>query len=173
MDDYYNNIAHSYDELHKEEQLAKLELIKKELKDLKIKINPDGRLLDVGCGTGISTIFWEDTGIDKTGIDPAEKLIEIAQKKDLKSQYFVESAEDMSFEDSLFDLVISITALQNLEDLEKGIQEIKRVAKKHIVLTFLKKAIHKDKIIKTIKDNLKVLKEIEEDKDLIFICVKN
>ena len=47
----YNKIAKSYNELHKEEQIKKLEIIKKN-----IKIIPP--LLDVGCGTGISTNYF-------------------------------------------------------------------------------------------------------------------
>lgn len=172
MDEYYNKIAKSYDELHEDEQLTKLEIVKEELKKQKIELGSDKKLLDIGCGTGISTRFWEYSGIDKTGIDPAEKLIEIAQKKDLNGQYFVEYAENIPFEDSFFDIIVSITSLQNFTDFKKSIEEIKRVAKKHIVLTFLKKAIQKDNITKTIKDNLEVLKELEEKKDLIFICKK-
>ena len=172
MDEYYNNIAPSYEGLHKEEQLIKLSLIRKELENLKIKFNSTDRLLDVGCGTGISTKFWGYTNIDKVGIDPAEKLIEIAQTKDLKSQYFIESAENLPFEDNLFDFVTSITAIQNFTNIIEGLQEIKRVAKKYIILTILKKSTHLEEIIKHIRDNLNIIKEIEEDKDLILICLK-
>ena len=172
MNSYYNSIAGGYEELHQEEQLAKLELIKTSLKKLKININPEFRLLDIGCGSGISTRFWEFTNADKTGIDPSEKLIGIAQAKDLKSQYFVESAEDLSFEDSLFDFVISLTAIQNFSNLKEGISEIARVSKKHGVLSFLKKSEKKDEILKLIQIHFKILKEIEEEKDLILICEK-
>ena len=47
----YNHIAKSYNELHKEEQIKKLDIIKKNIKI----ISP---LLDVGCGTGISTNYF-------------------------------------------------------------------------------------------------------------------
>ena len=48
----YKHISKSYNKLHKEEQLKKLKLIQKHL-----KIIPP--LLDVGCGTGISTNFFK------------------------------------------------------------------------------------------------------------------
>ena len=48
--DYYSSIAKGYDELHKEEQLKKLQIIAKHIK-------PKGLLLDIGAGTGISTSF--------------------------------------------------------------------------------------------------------------------
>ena len=170
--EYYNKIAEGYDELYKKEQLKKLELIKSLLKELKIRLRKDYGILDVGCGTGISTHFWAYTNADKIGIDPTEKLIKIAQH-DLESQYFIEKAENIPFDNESFDLVTSITAIQNFENIEKALQEIKRVAKKTIVLTFLKKSPKKQEIIKLIKKNFKnILSQTEEEKDIIFIIKK-
>ena len=172
MDTYYNEIADGYDELHEEEQLEKLEIVKSGLRELDISIGPEFRILDVGCGTGISTRFWKDTKADRTGIDIAEKLITIAQKKDIEAQYFVESAEDIPFEDDIFDLVISITAIQNFKDIESSIKEMKRVAKKTIVLSFLKKSEKEDEIRNIINKNLEIIKEAKQDKDIILFCSK-
>src|SRR3989338_6779840 len=58
----YKHIAKSYNELHQEEQLKKLAIIKQN-----IKIIPP--LLDIGCGTGISTNYFAELigmqGVDK------------------------------------------------------------------------------------------------------------
>jgi len=170
--EYYNEIAEGYDELYKKEQLEKLELIKSLLKQLKIRLRKDYELLDVGCGTGISTHFWGYTNADRIGIDPAEKLIKIAQH-DLESQYFIEKAENIPFDDNSFDLVTSITAIQNFQNIEKALKEINRVAKKIIILTFLKKSPKQQQIIKLIKNNFKnILLQTEQEKDLIFIIKK-
>ena len=64
---YYNKISEGYEELHKQEQLEKIQLIKKY-----ISINQNEMLLDVGCGTGITTKFWNCKAY---GIDPAIKLL--------------------------------------------------------------------------------------------------
>lgn len=169
---YYNEIAEGYEELHEDEQLAKLNAIKMLLEKENIKISPNSKLLDVGCGSGISTRFWEFTECERIGVDPAEKLIEIAQKKDINGQYFVEGAENLSFEDELFDFVISITAIHNFEDLEKGIKEIDRVGKSFFILTILKKAINFEDIISKLKEKFKIIKDYEEEKDHILICKK-
>ena len=51
----------------------------------------------MGCGTGITTCSWD---CDKTGIDPAEKLIEKAKKKE--GVYIIGQAENLPFEDNSF-----------------------------------------------------------------------
>ena len=71
--------------------------------------------------------------------------------------------------DNFFDIVISITAIQNFTNIEKGLKEIKRVGKDRFILTFLKKSSKKDKIIKLIQKIFKVKEIIEEEKDIIFV----
>lgn len=159
--DYYNAIAHGYEELHGEEQLKKLNLIVKHLKPEKSDL-----LLDVGCGTGLTTRFW---GCKRTGIDPAEKLLKKAREKDREGTYIRAPAEKIPFPKKSFDIVISITALQNFNDIEKGLDEIKRVAKQHIVLSVLKRAKSIDAIKALILKKFKITRVIDEEKDLIFI----
>ncbi|MBS3157467.1 class I SAM-dependent methyltransferase [Candidatus Woesearchaeota archaeon] len=157
---YYDKIAKGYEELHKEEQLKKIKIIKKHL-----KLKPIDKLLDVGCGTGLTTTPWK---CKRYGIDPSKKLLERARQKD-KITYKLASAENIPFKDNFFDIVISITAIQNFTNIEKGLKEIKRVGKDRFILTFLKKSSKKDKIIKLIQKIFKVKEIIEEEKDIIFV----
>ncbi|MEM3373585.1 MAG: methyltransferase domain-containing protein [Candidatus Woesearchaeota archaeon] len=170
---YYNSISTGYEELHKEEQLKKIALIKEYFKrypDFEPKTND--KLLDVGCGTGLTTIPWN---CELYGIDPAKKLLERAHKlgeNNKKIIYKQAQAENIPYPDNYFDFVISITAIQNFEDIEKGLSEIKRVGKKKFILSFLKKSKKSDFIKKLIYDLFKVKIEIEEQKDKIFFCEK-
>ncbi len=158
--DYYDSIAEGYEELHREEQLKKIELIKQFLKPF-----PEDRLLDVGCGTGLTTIPWK---CRRYGIDPAKKLIERAHEKD-KVEYKVAPAENIPYPDNYFEYVVSITAIQNFHDIEKGLSEIKRVGKNRFVLSFLKKSKKAEIIKNTIYNLFQVSKEIEEEKDIIIL----
>jgi ubiquinone/menaquinone biosynthesis C-methylase UbiE len=157
---YYDEISEGYEELHKEEQLKKVKLISEHLKP-----KPDDKLLDVGCGTGLTTEPWK---CKRYGIDPAPKLLERARKKD-EIEYKLAPAENIPYEDNFFDIVISITAIQNFEDIEKGLKEIKRVGKNRFVLSFLKKSPKRDFIEKKIKELFKIKKIIIEEKDIIYI----
>ncbi len=159
MPNYYDEIANGYEELHKEEQLKKIEIIKKNL-----DINPEDNLLDVGCGTGLTTEPWP---CKRYGVDPSAKLLERARQKDT-IEYKLAPAENIPYCDRFFDIVISITAIQNFNDIEKGLKEIKRVGKENFVLSFLKKSGKGELIEEKIKELFDVKNVIEEEKDLIF-----
>ena len=157
---YYDDIAEGYNELHCEEQEKKLAIVKQY-----IKPEQNDLLLDVGCGTGVSTQFDCKCG----GIDPSEKLIQIALKSYSDKEFIVGSAEKLPFPENHFDYVISLTAAQNFTNMNKAIEEINRVAKKDckIVISILKKS-SKVEELKLILKNYKI---VEQEKDLIFVKV--
>jgi len=156
---YYDVIAKGYNELHSEEQLNKLSIIKEN-----IKINKNTRILDVGCGTGISSGFE----CFAAGIDSSIGLLR--QNKNNKKILGV--AESLPFKDNSFDYVISITAIHNFKNIKKSIKEMKRVGKKDFVFSVLKKSGKFDYIKKMIEENFKIGKAVEEEKDVIFFCSK-
>jgi len=159
---YYDEISNSYDELYEEEQLKKLNLIKS-----KTSIKEEDKLLDVGCGTGISTSFFK---CNATGIDPSEKLLVIAKEKNPGPFYQKANAEKIPFKDKSFDVVISITALQNLDFIEQGLNEIKRVGKNNFIFSFLKKSQKAREIMNTIKNTFSIIEVLEEEKDIIVFA---
>jgi len=156
---YYDDISQGYEELHREEQEKKIELIKEHL-----SVKETDKLLDVGCGTGITTIPWS---CNRYGIDPARKLLEKAHDKD-DIEYRLAPAEAIPYEDNFFDVVISVTAIQNFEDIEQGLKEIKRVGKGKFVLTFLKASKKRESIELMINSLFTVKDVIEEEKDMIY-----
>ncbi len=159
----YNNIAQGYDELYGEEQKKKAKII---LKNIELK--KDDKLLDVGCGTGISTELFE---CNKIGIDPGEKLVLQANKR---INAIIGKGEKLPFEDKSFDKIVCITAIHNFDDYKKGIKEMKRVCKNDgkIIITILKKSTKSHDIKKEIEKQLNIEKEIDEEKDIILICRK-
>jgi ubiquinone/menaquinone biosynthesis C-methylase UbiE len=158
---YYDDISKGYDELHKEEQLKKVQIILN-----KLKLKRTHKLLDVGCGTGLYLDMFK---CKVTGVDPAPKLI---KKYEGKHKIILARAEELPFPDNSFDIVTSITAIQNFEDVEKGLLEINRVGKKRFILSALKRSNKISLIEKLINQLFIVDEKIEEDKDIIFFCRK-
>jgi ubiquinone/menaquinone biosynthesis C-methylase UbiE len=154
---YYDEIAESYEGLHKEEQLNKIRIIAEHL-----DIKPDDKVLDVGCGPGFAAEVIE---ADFTGIDPSAELVKKAPFRAL-----VGCAEDLPFDDDSFDVVISITAIHNFDDIRKGLEEMRRVGKDRFAFSILKKSPKFDEIETLIRELFEVGKAIGEEKDVIFFC---
>lgn len=154
--DYYSQISEGYNELHGEEQLDKLSIIKGN-----IRISKASSILDVGCGTGISSDF--DCFV--VGVDTSIGLLR--QNKRLKVN---SRAESLPFKDKKFDFVISVTSMHNFSDIGKAIDEMKRVGRKDFVFSVLRKSASLGHISGLIEKNFRISRIIEERADRIFFC---
>jgi ubiquinone/menaquinone biosynthesis C-methylase UbiE len=164
---YYDAISEGYDELYADEQIKKMNIIKKHM-----NINSNSTILDIGCGTGISTDF----NCKCIGIDSSNKLISIAKRKDKNPshEFIVSKAEDinrLNFKNNSFDYILCVSMIHHIINLEKFLNDIQQLSRKYII-TILKNLKRKEKIINTIEQYLKISKIINEDKDIILICVK-
>lgn len=155
----YKYIAKSYNKLHSEEQLEKLKIISKYL-----KVKSTDKLLDIGCGTGISTNYFKCNSI---GIDPCKELIEQGEKNLILGE-----AEKLPFKGKEFDIILCITAIHNFNNYKKAIKEMKRVLKEKgkIAVTILKKSKNFKEIKQELNKNFK-LKEDDHRLDLILIGI--
>lgn len=94
-----------------------------------------GRILDVGTGVGSFIPVLQNSFKDYfeiIGIDESIKALEAAEKHfNTENIKFIKmSAEDMTFEDGSFDTVCISNSLHHLKDLNKVLNEMKRVLKK-------------------------------------------
>ena len=101
------------------------------------------RALDVGCGTGISTLALasrmkseEPNGCSSSelvGVDVSKKMIQIAQRKAVESDFnvnfLVASAEQLSFHDESFDVVICNFGPHLFADSTQALKEMAKTLK--------------------------------------------
>jgi len=154
----YDKISKGYDELHGEEQLSKLNIIKNQ-----IRPKPDAKLLDVGCGTGLSSNL--DAKL-KIGIDNNLNML----KSNNQLIKVCGGAEYLPFEDDTFDIVISLTAVHNFQDYSKAILEMKRVCNGLVIISLLKRSKNFEAIEASIKHTIPVFNEADHPHDRIFFC---
>lgn len=82
---------------------------------------------------------------------------------------------DQYFKEDEFDVIVSLTAIQNFTDLEKGLNNMRKVCKGVFAMTFLKasqKAPHIEELIYKIWTPEKIVKRIEEEHDIVIIANK-
>src|SRR5262249_43699349 len=75
-------------------------------------VTPGAHLLDVACGSGQLALIAAREGVQVTGVDIAENLIERAQIRSraegLPARFRVADAESLPFPDATFDVVVSL-----------------------------------------------------------------
>ena len=101
------------------------------------KLAPGQRVLDVACGTGLSTmpaaVVVGNMG-RVIGIDITEKYLDVARKKAASAglsnvEYRMGNAEALEYDDASFDAVICASAIFFFKDIPKVLYEWRRVLK--------------------------------------------
>lgn len=138
-----------------------------------VKITKKTRLLDVGCGNGYFT-FYFDKICDACGVDYSERLLQMNPAR----RTFLMDANNLDFEDNLFDMVFSHALLHHVGDIDRVLCEMIRVSKKYVVildanrndfLLFLYSLIVKEER-KALKFSLAYLKNKLKEKGLKIIA---
>jgi SAM-dependent methyltransferase len=93
---------------------------------------PGERVLDVGCGTGNAALLASERGASATGIDPAERLLDVARtrasERGLAATFLRGEAEALPLADAAADVVVSVFGVIFASDAQPAAAEIGRVA---------------------------------------------
>lgn len=99
----------------------------------RLNIAPGTKLLDVGCGAGQLTIPAAKRGIDVTGLDLAQNLVDQAKARAKVEGLDIDvrqgDAEDLPFADASFDVVMSLIGSMFAPRPELVASEMVRVCK--------------------------------------------
>ncbi|MCE4608289.1 MAG: class I SAM-dependent methyltransferase [Caldisphaeraceae archaeon] len=123
-----------YDELYVEEQREKYEIAFS-------KIKPEGRVADIGCGTGLLIDYLTKIGFlesikNYVCVDLSINMLTSAAKKNSschKCAFILGNAEGLPFKNKQFDYVFSFSMINLLDEPSKGVAELMRIGKKRIV----------------------------------------
>jgi ubiquinone/menaquinone biosynthesis C-methylase UbiE len=130
----YDATAEVYDRRYAQIQRRKYEVVESFLP------GRCGAVLDLGCGSGLFLESLARRSAVLVGIDISGRMLEKAGRRG-KAMMVRGDAENLPFADGCFDVVVSVTVLQNLPDPGRAVREVARVLKRGglAILTSLKK----------------------------------
>jgi SAM-dependent methyltransferase len=100
----------------------------------RLAVPPGSRLLDIACGSGQLALIAARNGVDATGIDIAENLIDRARERarveGLSARFYEADAEDLPFDDATFDVVTSVAGAMFAPRPEVAAKELLRVCRR-------------------------------------------
>ena len=92
-------------------------------------VRPGDRVLDACCGTGDLAIAAAKAGGEVTGLDFSEPMLARAREKNPDIDWISGDALALPFPDESFDAATVGFGVRNLDDLERGLAELRRVLK--------------------------------------------
>ncbi len=141
--DMFNNISSKYDRINQVMTLNMDKNWRQIVYNLSMQDNPK-KIIDIATGTGDIALCFAKDDVEVIGIDNARQMLDIANQKksSFKNiQFQLEDAENMSFENNSFDVATVGFGVRNFEDLNKGLNEIKRILKPGKKLIILETAV--------------------------------
>ncbi|MFX0019632.1 MAG: class I SAM-dependent methyltransferase [Candidatus Hermodarchaeota archaeon] len=175
----YNSTANFYDKRYRKIQEEKYRIILSNFLLEKNKI-----ILDAGCGSGLLLEFIVKNKINKIkffnyiGIEISLNMLKRFADKcrnlsiNLNINLILSDIEHLPFRENRIDSIFSITSLQNLPNISKGIIEILRVGKHmaNLEISILKKNLDLDLLISLLNSKLIdiKIKNIQSIEDVII-----
>ena len=135
VENMFDNIASKYDFLNRLLSL-RIDVFWRKILVEWLKNDKPELVLDVATGTGdLAIVIHNVLGIKVIGLDLSQKMLNVGIEKikalNLQNEISMlkGDAEYLPFEDNQFDAVSVAFGVRNFENLEKGLEELKRVVK--------------------------------------------
>ena len=92
------------------------------------EVRGGGRVLDLGCGTGVFTAMLAQAGAQVVGVEVAEAALARARHAHPELDFrLAPNGGRLPFEDRDFELVWASEVIEHIADTERWLQEIRRV----------------------------------------------
>jgi predicted TPR repeat methyltransferase len=101
-------------------------------------VKPGDTLLDIGIGTGLSSIPFHNAGLKTCGFDSSEAMLDVCESKGFAAQLILHDLRDVPFPytQRSFDHVISLAVLNFFGDLAPVFQEAARIIRPRGIFGF-------------------------------------
>ena len=101
-------------------------------------VEPGDALLDVGIGTGLSSLLFHKAGLQVSGFDRSRDMLAICESKGFAVQLVQHDLQTLPFPypTASFDHVIALAVLNFFPDLTPVVEEVARIMKPHGVFGF-------------------------------------
>jgi demethylmenaquinone methyltransferase/2-methoxy-6-polyprenyl-1,4-benzoquinol methylase len=90
-------------------------------------VRPGDRVLDACCGTGDLALAARGRATDVVGLDFSERMLERARAKSRDVEWVQGDVLALPFDDASFDAVTVGFGVRNVDDLDAGLRELRRV----------------------------------------------
>ena len=128
MGQLYDSIGRSYTDFRREDPRIAAR-IRAALGDARTVVN-------VGAGAGA----YEPADLEVTAVEPSETMI--AQRPEDAAPVVRGSAEELPFADGSFDAAMAVLSDHHWTDHERGVAELRRVARRVVLLTWDPASVH-------------------------------
>ena len=146
----------------------------KAFKRLSKELKVNGRMLDVGCGTGENALMFAKLGFDIIGIDyvnyAINEAIDKAKKRGINAKFYTMNALELTNFGQKFDIVIDSGLFHTFSNSERilfrtSLSNVLAVNGTYYILCFSNieppgfgpRRIHKEELYDTFKDNWNVI----------------
>lgn len=99
-------------------------------------LNQGDRILDLGCGTGLSTRLLNGSGYQAFGLDLSPLFLGVEKKANPQTDLLAGDAFQLPFSDATFDAVVGFEFVEHIPNIPALLDEILRVLKERGRIVF-------------------------------------
>lgn len=127
-EDYISHTDSKRSAMDKVYQMIKNYSVKRKLKMINSLSDANGRILDIGCGTGDLLAACEGNGWKIKGVEPSDKARALAGGKISSNELIVESIEDLSYApQDKYDIITMFHVLEHVPNLLEYVGRLKQL----------------------------------------------
>ena len=132
----------------------------RELAAYRARIVPhaEGRVLEIGIGSGLNLPFYADRANEVLGLEPSGRLVEMARGAAASSRLSVTlleaTAEQIPLDESTIDTVVTAWTLCSIPDVSRALGEIRRVLRPGGQLLFVEHGLSPEERVRKWQNRL-------------------